>query len=455
MANNWLYSYLRALIRFWVKFFFKQLSVLDANLIPKEGPLLIILNHPNNLLDSVLIASVMPRKIHFLATGQLFKNPILASILTAAGAIPVYRKQDGGDEEKNKQAFARVTEVLQKGGVVAIYPEGITHSDPFLHKIKTGAARMALQAEAESNFQLGLKIMPIGINFLARKSFQRTVTINFGQPIQPFTSPVSPSEEREATIKLTNQLQEALEGELLNIEEIGIQPIVQDIEEIYKAHVTKQLHKEGNSERAEAFTLSQRIIDAVEFYQRYFPEKFAELHTSIKNYKRKRDYLELPESAFRREFKEGFSTDGYSLILIEGLIGLPFFLYGITQHLLPYFLPRLISHFASRKETDYATIRFLASIIAFPLFYALQTSLVLIKLGWLAALCYLISLPFIGAYAIRYFGGLQYFRNRIHLLYLFLNQRGRLKRLVQERELLIGQLDKARKVFLEHENKLL
>ncbi|MBI4854452.1 MAG: 1-acyl-sn-glycerol-3-phosphate acyltransferase [Acidobacteria bacterium] len=452
MVNNWLYPYLRALVRFWVKFFFKELSILDADLIPNQGPLLIVLNHPNNLLDSVLIASVFPRKIHFLATGQLFKNSILASILTASGVIPVYRKQDGGDEEKNKQTFAKVTEILQKGGVVAIYPEGITHSDHFLHKIKTGAARMALEAETHSNFQLGLKIMPIGINFLSRKSFQRCVTINFGQPVQPFTKPISKSEERNAIIDLTNKLQEALEGKLLNIEQVEIQPIVQDLEEIYKTYLTEKLHREGHKERAEAFTLSQQIIDAVEFYQHYLPEKFNELYISIKNYKRKRDYLELPESAFRQEFKEGFSTNGYTLILIEVIIGLPFFLYAVIQHLLPYFLPRLISHFGARKETDYATIRFLASIITFPLFYSLQTGFVISQTGYLIGLFYLISIPLTGAYAIRYFNGLQYFRNRIHLLYLFMNQKGRLKRLVQERELLIRQLDKAREVFLEHKN---
>lgn len=454
MSDDWLYSYLKTLVRFWVKAFFKEVSILDANLIPKQGPLLIVLNHPNNLIDSVLIATVVPRQIHFLATGQLFRNPIIASILNAAGVIPVYRKQDGGDEEKNKQVFAKVTEVLQKGGVVAIYPEGVTHSDPFLHKIKTGAARMALQAESDSNFQLGLKIMPIGINFLTRKSFRQRVTINFGQPLQPFTKPLAHNEERQAVMDLTEKLQEALENELLNVEEVELQPLVQDLEQIYKTHLSEKLLREGHSERAEDFILSQRLIKAVEFYKRYYPTKFVELRDSLRFYKRKRDYLELPESTFRQEIKEGISFHGYSAILVEGILGLPIFLYGVSQHLLPYFLPRLISYLGTRKETDYGTILFLASFIAIPLFYCLQTLLVGLIFNWLIAVIYLISLPLVGIYFARYWEGVKYFRNKIHLLYIFMSQQGKLKRLSQEREQLIAQLDQARDLFLTHESEL-
>lgn len=454
MSNNWLYSYLRKLVSFWVKAFFKEVSVLDANLIPSQGPLLIVLNHPNNLLDSALIATVVTRKIHFLATIRIFKNPIIGGILNACGAIPVSRKQDGGDEEKNKQAFAKVTEVLQQGGVVAVYPEGITHSDPFLHKIKTGAARMALQAEAASNFQLGLKIMPIGINFLARKSFRQRVIINFGQPLQPFTKPLSHNEEHQAIIELTDKLQEALEHELFNVEEIELHPLVRDLEEIYKAHLSENLLEKGHSDRVEDFLLSQRMIKAVEFYKRYYPTKFTELQDSVIAYKRKRDYLDLPESTFRREIKEGISSHGYLAILLEATLGLPIFLYGVSQHLLPYFLPCLISYLKTHKETDYGTILLLTSFVAIPLFYSLQTLLVGFMFNWLIALIYLVTLPLVGIYFARYWEGIKYFRKKIHLLYIFMNQRGKLKGLSQERKQLIAQLDEAKEIFLLHEDEL-
>jgi len=65
-------------------------------------------------------------------------------------------------------------------------------------------------------------------------------------------------------------------------------------------------------------------------------------------------------------------------------LAFPFFLYGVTVNGLPYFLPRLLSRRFSRKETDYATTRFLSSVVAIPLFWSLETWLVwrLAGPGW-------------------------------------------------------------------------
>jgi glycerol-3-phosphate O-acyltransferase / dihydroxyacetone phosphate acyltransferase len=450
MDQGLLYKLFRLFVRFWVGFFFKEVTVRNIHLVPSKGPLLIALNHPNNLLDSVLIAAVMPRKIHFLATGQLFRNPLIAALLNSLGAIPVYRQQDGGGELKNQQTFSRVIDVLHAGGVVAIYPEGVTHSDPFLHKIKTGAARMALQAESEANFKAGLKVMPVGMNFLARKSFSRRVMINFGPPMELIDYKTSfQTDERVAVKELTERLQDAIEEQILNIQNAGLQPLIQDIENIYKEYLTDKLLAEGKPERAEDFILSQRIIEAAHFYQRYFPGKFEQLREAILLYKRRLDYIDVPENAFKTELKDGFSTGIFTRILLEGVIGLPVFLYGATQNLLPYFVPRLLGQSSARKETDYATIRFLASIIAFPLLYGLQTLIFVYFFGPLWGSLYLLSLPLSGAYALRYLHGIIYFRHKIHLRNLFTNNRRLLEKLALEREAIISHLNEVRAEYLK------
>jgi glycerol-3-phosphate O-acyltransferase / dihydroxyacetone phosphate acyltransferase len=444
------YFLLRVFVRFWVSFFFKEVTVRNIELVPAKGPLLLALNHPNNLLDSVLIAAVMKRKIHFLATGQLFRNPLIAALLRSLGVIPVYRQQDGGDEEKNRQTFARVVEVLHTGGIVAIYPEGVTHSDPFLHKVKTGAARMALQAESEADFKLGLSIMPVGLNFLARKSFSRRVMINFGTLLELSEYRESYNRnERDTVMALTEKLQGALQDQILNFQNAELQPLINDIEKIYKEYLTEQLIAEGKPERAEEFVLSRRIIDAAHFYQQYFPDKFAQLRDALLNYKRGREYLDVPEEALKNELREGFSTGVYPRILIEGLLGAPLFLYGASQNLLPYFLPRLLGRTSARKETDYATIRFLASIIIFPLIYSAQTAVVIYFFGLLWGSLYLLSLPITGAYALRYLHGIFYFKHKIHLRTLFTNNRKRIEKIALERDSIIVQLNEARAEYLK------
>jgi hypothetical protein len=57
-------------------------------------------------------------------------------------------------------------------------------------------------------------------------------------------------------------------------------------------------------------------------------------------------------------------------------VGLPFFAYGAAVNFLPYYLPGCLAGRMARRQTDYATIRLLASIVAFPVFWAIETSLV-------------------------------------------------------------------------------
>src|SRR5262245_11615136 len=140
------YAAVRLIGRFWVWFFFKRVDIRGLERVPRHGPVLLCINHPNNLIDSLLVAAVVPRVVHYLATAALFRNPLLARFLTACGAIAVYRRQDDPDKmERNVDAFAACFETLARGGLIGIYPEGTTHAERRVQRIKTGAARIALE----------------------------------------------------------------------------------------------------------------------------------------------------------------------------------------------------------------------------------------------------------------------------------------------------------------------
>src|SRR5436190_18861984 len=88
------YRAVRAVARFWLWFFFKAVDVRHPERVPAGGPVLLCINHPNNLIDSLVVGAAVRRKVHYLATAALFRNPLVARFLLAAGAIPVWRKQD-------------------------------------------------------------------------------------------------------------------------------------------------------------------------------------------------------------------------------------------------------------------------------------------------------------------------------------------------------------------------
>ena len=102
----------------------------------------------------------------------------------------------------------------------------------------------------------------------------------------------------------------------------------------------------------------------------------------------------------------------------------------------------------ARKETDYATIRLLASIVAFPLFWGLQTWLVArwLSLAWAAA--FAVSLPVSGAVAYRYLVGVHRFRGAVRFLALDLRQRHAAGRLLEDRREILDELERARHDYL-------
>ncbi len=140
------YRAVRAIVRFWLWFFFKRVDVRHAGRVPPGGAVLLCINHPNNLIDSLVVGAVLPRKVHYLATAALFRNPLVARFLQAVGAIPVYRRQDDPDKmDRNADVFAACHAAFDRGRLIAIYPEGTTHSEARVQRITTNLLQRMLR----------------------------------------------------------------------------------------------------------------------------------------------------------------------------------------------------------------------------------------------------------------------------------------------------------------------
>src|SRR3954464_1748180 len=119
---------LRALARFVLKAFFREVETAGAERIPLHRPLVLVANHVNGLIDPLLLWGPLPVTPRFLAKSTLWKNPLVRPFLDLAGAIPVYRRQDEGpDTAKTAEPFARCHELLAQGGSLALFPEGTSH----------------------------------------------------------------------------------------------------------------------------------------------------------------------------------------------------------------------------------------------------------------------------------------------------------------------------------------
>lgn len=143
-----------------------------------DGPVLVVANHPNALLDPALVASTAGRPLRFLAKSTLVSGSPISPLIRAAGAIPVHRRHDPGvDPSKNAEMFAAVGDVLARGEVVCLFPEGISHSTGHLEPLKTGAARIALDAAARG---IPVTIVAAGLNFDRKAVFRSRAVVAFG-----------------------------------------------------------------------------------------------------------------------------------------------------------------------------------------------------------------------------------------------------------------------------------
>ena len=84
--------------------------------------------------------------------------------------------------DRNEATFARCRELLRRGEPLALFPEGTTHSHSMMLPLRTGAARIALSAEAEAGWQMGLQIVPVGLWYQNKTLFRSSVLVVIGEP---------------------------------------------------------------------------------------------------------------------------------------------------------------------------------------------------------------------------------------------------------------------------------
>lgn len=144
-----------------------------------KGPLIVLGNHPNALIDPYMVVSRLTRPVFFLGNASLFKHWFANWFLNTFYCIPIERPKDvGGRPIDNTQAFKRSREHLLGGGALYIAPEGTSEREYRLRSIKTGAARIALDVlQADPNqrvvFLLG------GITYQEHPAFRSRVSLRF------------------------------------------------------------------------------------------------------------------------------------------------------------------------------------------------------------------------------------------------------------------------------------
>jgi glycerol-3-phosphate O-acyltransferase / dihydroxyacetone phosphate acyltransferase len=445
-----LYSFLKLLMRTTTRIFFRSITIRNSEAIPKEGPLLVLANHPSTFLDPIVIASLLDRNVFFLAKGELFKSGFAKWFFPKLNMIPVYRKQDDPTQmSKNQDTFKKCFEHLEKGGAILMFPEGISITERKLRPIKTGAARIVLGAEANNDFKLNTNIITIGLNYENPHRFNQQLFVNIDDPIKVETYKNEYATDSFKTAEsLTEEIRIRLEKLIIAIEDEKTDELVKHIEVLYKYKLSQDNSFAPDDQVAD-FTLTKNILESVTYFLIHQPERVESMRSRIDNYFNKLSILGIQDiDIAKNKTNQHFFGSNLKAILFI-ILGFPFYIYGLINNYLPFEIPGWIANKVSKSIEFRGPIGMVGGMFTFIIFYTLQLMLV-----WhyshhqLLTLLYGLSLPLSGIFTYWYYHRVTKIRNKWNILLLFYKKSVFVSNLITERELLIEEFDKAKEEYL-------
>ena len=418
-----------------LRIFFRRLEVTGEEHVPATGPVLFIINHPNALVDPVVLLCRAGRPVSFLAKEPLFRMPIIGRFVRALDSIPVYRKMDQADTARNQATFDAARALLSRGGSRAVAPEGTSHSDPRLKPFRTGAARIALGAVTGG----GLDVVPAGLFYTSKTRFRSSALLCFGEPIH--VDPVAPDPDGEppaqAVRDLTGRFETALGDLTLQADHHEALGLVQAAQRIFSS-----AQRSGSPELAERLQLQQRLAAGYGRLREEAPERLARIESLIARYDAALREADLtPELLPASGYRAGTVLRVSVRALVVLLVLLPLAGIGLVLHAPGWFATDLIAHRVQRGEADVvATVKALGGILFFPLTWILVATLCGMRWGWPGGLAGMAAGPLTGFAALRFLEQLDRFAGGARGLLLALTGRQRFLRLLAERRAIHDEL---------------
>ncbi|MDD2306588.1 MAG: 1-acyl-sn-glycerol-3-phosphate acyltransferase [Prolixibacteraceae bacterium] len=436
--KNWSIGY--EIIRIYVRFGFwlthKRIVVTGRHLIPKGKPVIFAPNHQNALMDPLALVCTNSHQSVWLARADIFKSKKVSAILKYLKLLPVYRIRDGKDNlSNNEEIFEQVIQLLENKQSVALFPEAAHSGKRQMLPHKKAIPRIALEAEARNDFKLDLQIVPVGITYSHYWKFNRSLIVQYGQPIQVKDYWIDYEvNSQKAMLDLRDEIHRKLVSLILQIDSKTSYSEIENIRQLVGKEYSQRRFFCKNSS-LQLFYAEKELISKLEQLEELQPEDFNNLITETEQY-----FSGLIKNSISDKHIENAGNANWRKVFFSftaAILTLPIFIFGFIFNAVPFIIPRTILRLKVKDITFLSTFNFVIGLIAFPLFY-------LIVAVWInsiqVALITLIAMPFVGKIAYQLFAFYGVIFLKIKYLAGSKSQRNTIRSLLKQRNELIAQI---------------
>jgi len=402
------YRILRALDRLALRWFYRDIEVVGMERLPEHGPALLASNHPNALVDALVIGCTLRRPVTLTAKATLLENPVTRVLLRLAGVVPLRRASDvraaGGsiDPARNAEAFTAVLDVLQHGGLVLLFPEGKSHSEPGLAPLKTGLARIAVMARSERHLAT-VPIVPVGLTFERKWDPRTRVLMHLGVPI---VDDDVIANESDTVASLTQRVDRGLREVTLNFRTkdeaervLSISTILADVFDDFRSLEAPDPPLLASVRVAKRISSVVPYLSGLDSSISSRVDGFLERLGAFEELARA-NHIAVSDVQMSRGMGPGlwFAIREIALAVLAG----PFALWGRLNHWMPLRIARFVARKTSRSPDEPAMNTIVAGVALVLVFYVAQIALVARWTDWRVATVYAVTLPFSATWDFRY-----------------------------------------------------
>jgi glycerol-3-phosphate O-acyltransferase/dihydroxyacetone phosphate acyltransferase len=428
----WLYRAMPAISSLACRVYYRM-TVGGARVAP-EGPVLLVANHTNSLMDPPLMVVAAARTVRFMAKSTLFTHTGISWLVKAVGSVPVYRQQDDRKAvTQNFDSFRDVSAALAEGYAVGIFPEGISHSASRLQPLKTGAARIALGGAIKIG--KAFPIVSMGLVFCDRRTFRSAAHVVVGDAFAWDDLAARGPNDKEAVRELTRRIEASMRTVTLNLHDWSDEQLVRCAERVWRAEFEVSADARDEMARLHAATNALAQLRLGE------ESRWRPLARALRAHDRMLARMGLTP----RTLKERVTSDAalrWTLSRIPQLAFVPLAAVGYVLFWIPREVTAAVAEKLARSEGEdtVPTYRVLGGFLFFSLWFLLLAVASAVIAGPWTGLLVLVVLPFVAVGALAVGESRRLTWDSVRRFFVMRRHRKRVAALRERQRALAGQL---------------